>query len=219
MIIKGSKDLITDFTDAAFYEVLDHPDADWNFLPGQLYWSHIAYPETHPKILKMVKYDPRSDKNTEFKISHYSDGDENHYPLHELGLREGELFYVYKGKKRLVVVLGYSESSWIVNKPQEYILCAPVFSFKPQHTQEIVIKTQAFNYPNLFYLPPDKDGCPNESAIRFEMIQPVVRNCLDPFFCTGKRKPVRLSEEGYWILLCHLLSFLKGKVLDKEVKE
>ncbi|MDP3012974.1 MAG: hypothetical protein Q8M92_01940, partial [Candidatus Subteraquimicrobiales bacterium] len=185
----------------------------------QLFYSHIAYPETHPKILKMVNYDPRNEKNTKFTISPYNDGDEKHYPIKELKLRESELFYVYRGKRRLVVVLGYIKSSWVKNNPEEYLLCAPVFSFKPAQTQEMIIKTQAFLNPGLFYMPPDMNGCPEESAIRFEMIQPVVRNCLDPFFCYGEGKPVCLSKEAYWILLCHLLKFLNGKVLDQKTEE
>lgn len=215
MIRRGSVDLIRD----PFYEILQKRNDDWAFMPGQLFYSHIAYPETHPQILKMFSYDPRNEKNTTFSISPYNDGDEKHYPVKELNLRENELFYVYKGKRRLVIVLGYIECSWSKNNPQEYLLCAPVFSFKQAHTQEMIIKTQAFLYPSMFYMPPNINGCPEESAIRFEMIQPVVRNCLDPFFCHGERKPVRLANEAYWILLCHLLKFFNGRILDTEAAE
>lgn len=219
MTRRGSTDLICDPN--PFYEMLHNPDDDWGFHPGQLFWSHIAYPETHPQILKMINYDPKNEKNTTFNIKPYSNGDENHYPVKELSLREDELFYIYKGKRRLVMILGYIKSSWFRNNPQEYLLCAPVFRFKPDpmHTQEMIIKTQAFLYPSLFYLPPDINGCPNESAIRFEMIQPVIRNSLDPFFCLGENKPVKLSQEAYWILLCHLLKFLNGKILDSKTEE
>ena len=215
MTHRGSADLICD----PFYETLNNPDDDWGFHSGQLFWSHIAYPETHPQILKMIKYDPRNERNTTFTIKPYSDGDERHYPVKDLNLRENELFYVYKGKRRLVVVLGYIKSSWFKNNPEEYLLCAPVFSFKEAHTQEVILKIQAFSYPSLFYIPPSINGCPDESAIRFEMIQPVIRNSLDPFFCHGEKKPVKLSQEAYWILLCHLLKFLNGKVLDTKTEE
>lgn len=215
MTRRGSVDLIYD----PFYEILQDPDDDWAFRPGQLFYSHIAYPETHPQILKMIKYDPRNERNTTFAISPYSDGDEKHYPVKELKLREGELFYVYKGKRRLVVVLGRVESGWFKDNPQEYLICAPIFTFKPAHNQEMIIKTQGFLYPSLFYMSPDINGCPEESAIRFEMIQPVIRNCLDPFFCYGEKKPVCLSQDAYWILLCHLLKFLNGKILDQKTEE
>ena len=215
MICRGSKDLICD----PFYETLKDPDDDWAFKPGQLFYSHIAYPETHPQILKMIKYDPRNEKNTTFVIKPYSNGDEKHYPVKELNLREDELFYVYKGKRRLVVVLGYIECSWSKDNKQEYLLCAPVFSFKKEHTQEMIIKIQALLYPSLFYMSPSMNGCNEESAIRFEMIQPVIRNCIDPFFCYGEKKPVRLTSEAYWLLLCHLIKFMNGKILDAKIDE
>jgi hypothetical protein len=215
MTLKGSPDLIC----TPFYEELKKPDDDWSFYPGQLFWSHIAYPESHPKILKLVRYAPKNERNSIFNIAPYSDGDERHYPVKELKLREGELYYIYKGKRRLVMVLGRVESEWFRTNPQEYLLCAPVFSFKEKHNQEMVLKTQAVLYPSLFYLPPDTCGCPEESAIRFELIQPVIRNCLDPFFCNGSNKPVHLSPDAYWILLCHLLKFINGKPLDSGTEE
>ena len=95
MTRRGSDDLIH----TPFYEILQNPDDDWAFLPGQLFWSHIVYPEIHPQILKMIKYDPVDERKTTFSISPYSGGDEKHYPVKELNLREGELFYVYKGKR------------------------------------------------------------------------------------------------------------------------
>jgi hypothetical protein len=215
MTRRGSPDLIC----TPFYEELKNPDDDWAFYSGQLFWSHIAYPESHPKILKLAKYAPKDERNSVFNIVPYSDGDERHYPVKELKLREGELFYVYKGKRRLVVVLGRIESEWLKTSPQEYLLCAPVFSFKDKHSQEMILRTQAFLYPSLFYMPPDTNGCPEESAIRYELVQPVVRNCLDTFFCHGSRTPVRLAPEAYWLLLCHLLKFINGKVLDAQTEE
>lgn len=215
MKIQGSPDLICN----NFYQVLENPDDDWALKPGQLFYAHITYPETHPKILKLSKYDPRNERNTIFTIVPYNDGDEKHYPIRELNLRSNELLYVYKGKRRLVVLLGHIESTWIKEKPQEYMLCAPVFSFKDYHSQEMVLRTQAFLFPNLFYLPPDRNGCPNESAIRFELIQSINRNSLDSFFCHGKNQPVRLTDEAFWIMLCRLIKFLNGKVIDAETEE
>jgi hypothetical protein len=43
-------------------------------------------------------------------MRYYNPGDERHYPVKELNLREGELLYVLKGKKRLVIVLARVES-------------------------------------------------------------------------------------------------------------
>jgi hypothetical protein len=213
---RGSKDLIYD----PFYEVL-RKEQNWDFLPGQLYWAHVVYPETYPIVLKLISYDPINEKKTLFAMRYYNPGDERHYPVKELNLREGELLYVLKGKKRLVIVLARVESEWYkIENRDECFLCAPVFSFKEHHSQEMVIRTQALLYPSQFYLPPDTNGCPNESAVRFELVQPVIRNSLDPFWCSAqKQQPVRISSEVYWVLLCHFLKFLNGKILDERTAE
>ena len=98
-------------------------------------------------------------------------------------------------------------------------MCAPVFGFQPRHTQEMVIKTQAFAYPNLFYLPPDPRGCYEESAVRFEMIQPIMRGYLQPFKSVLENKPVVLSDTVYWLMITHLVKYICGKVIDEKVYE
>ena len=164
--LKGSKNNIID----QYYKSLPLSEG-YARKPGQFYFTHIAYPHDWPRILKLIHYDPQKESKSTFTIKRYSEGDEKHFPIKELQLRNDELFYVYKGKKRLVIILGYVESHWLNRKSsQKVVLCAPVFSFKRHHTQEMVVRTQAFDFPNLFYLPPSPYGCTDESAVRFEMI-------------------------------------------------
>jgi len=211
--MKGSRDLICE----PFFTFVEDR---WAMKPGQLYWAQAVYPHHYPLILQMVNYDPLDERKTEFRIKSYSSGDESHYPVKELGLREGELYHVYIGKQRLVVILGYIESEWLVGeKPQKILMCAPMFSFKSQHTQEMVIKTQAFAYPNLFYLPPDVNGCPEESAIRFELIQPIMKGFMQPFTIGSLSKGIPLSEEAYWLMINHLVKYICNKKIDDEIDE
>jgi hypothetical protein len=201
---RGSTDLIVD----RFYESLASDD-QWAMRPGQLYYAHAVYPTDYPEILKPDRPDPKLERDLTFTIKPYSDGDETHVPIKELKLRDKELLYVYRGKRRLVIVLGVCVQSWYHDaKGENILLCAPVFGFKPRHTQEKVIRTQAFDFHNLFYLPPDLDGCRDESAVRFEFIQPVMGSCLDVFKGFRSGLPVRLSDTAMNLLLVHLLAFL-----------
>jgi hypothetical protein len=200
-----------------YYTDLDISES-WAIKPGQLYYTHVVYPQHYPVILKLIQYDPRNEPNSKFEIKPYSDGDEKHYPAKELHLRQDEMYYIYTGKKRLVIVIGYLRSQWLdKNKPQEVLLCAPVFGFLPEHNQELVIRTQAFDFPNLFYLPQAHDGCSKDSAVRFEMIQPIMRGYVQPYLGTLSRKPVILTLEAYWLMMTYLIKFLNGKIIDSKL--
>jgi hypothetical protein len=204
---RGSDCLITS---EPFYTTLSATDG-WKLQPGQLYYSHAVYPTAYPKILRIDNLDPRDDpRRASFTLKDFSDPDASHYPSKDLGLEHDELYYAYVGKRRLVVVLGACAQTWYpTEREQRILLCAPVFSFKERHPQEVVIRTQAFDIPQWFYLPPDHDGCPDESAVRFEYIQPVMGSCLVPCQCAlSPRLPVALSEEARVLLLVHLAQFL-----------
>lgn len=214
---KGCPDLICD----EFYNLLDLKER-WALKPGQFYFTHVVYPQHYPTILKLTKYDPKNEAANEFLIKPYSEGDEKHYPIHKLKLRESEMYYVYKGKKRLVIVLGYVESEWFGKAGiQKVVICAPVFGFRPSHSQEMVVKTQAFVYPNMFYLPPDPKGCYEESAVRFEMTQPIMKGYLQPYTVPAKteKRPVQLSKTAYWLMMTHFVKYICGKVVDERLNE
>ncbi|MGB3340139.1 MAG: hypothetical protein WBB37_01490 [bacterium] len=212
---KGSKHNIID----KYYESLARGEGSAK-KPGQLYYTHVVYPHDYPRILKQIQYDPKNESKSTFTMKYYSDGDEKHYPVKELKLRDGELYYILKGKKRLVIVVGYIECHWIKkDEPQEVLICAPVFSFKPYHSQEMVIKAQAFDYPNLFYLPPNPYGCYNESAVRYEMIQPIMSGYLQPFYDRLNNNPAILTTEAYRLLLVHLVRFLSNEIIDSKLND
>ncbi len=213
--LKGSKNTLID----QYYESLPLSER-YAKRSGQLYFTHVAYPHDWPHILKLTQYDPKKESKSTFIIKSYSEGDERHIPVKDLDLRDNELYYVFKGKKRLIIVLGYIESDWLNrDKVQEVLLCAPVFSFKPRHSQEMVIRIQAFDYPNLFYLPPRPHGCNKESAVRFEMIQPIMSSYLMPFDDYLNKKPVILTTVAYRLLMVHLVKFISNEILDSNLYE
>jgi hypothetical protein len=191
--IKGLSTLITD----NYYTSLKTTES-WAFKSGQIYYSHAAYPQQDPVILNLIQYDPYDERKSKFKIKRYVEGDEEHYPAKELHLRNDEMYYVYTGKRRPVIVIGQLVSHWLdKDRIQEVVLCAPIFGFRSDHSQEFVIRVQAFDFKNLFYLPPHPDGCYKESAVRFEMIQPIMRWYIQPYLGGQIRKPIILTTEAY----------------------
>lgn len=212
--IKGSRD----FTIIGEYYESLKSDEGWAMKPGQFCYTHVVYPQAYPKILNLIQYDPKYENRSIFTIKNYSSGDEHHYPIKDLNLREDEMYYIYIGKIRLVIVLGYVDSEWLgSNRSQRILLCAPVFSFKSAHSQEMVIRTQAFDFPNLFYLPPSPSGCSEESAVRFEMVQPIMSGYIQPFYDRLNNKPIILNEAAYRLLMGHLVKFLCGEIINKDI--
>lgn len=216
--IKGSRDF-TIIDKDEYYASLKSDEGGAMKL-GQFYFTHVVYPQDYPQILRLIKYNPKEESKSTFTIKHYSSGDEHHYPIKELNLRKDEMHYIYTGKIRLIIVLGYVESEWLgSDKLQKILLCAPVFSFKPAHNQEMVIRTQAFDFPNLFYFPASPNGCSQESAVRFEMVQPIMSGYLQPFYNRLNNKPIMLSEIAYRLLVVHLIKFLCGEIIDKDINK
>lgn len=215
-ISKGSSILIT--TDN-YYSSLTDSEA-WAMKLGQFYYAHIIYPFDYPRILKPIFIDPSDEFKSKFAIKRYSKDDKKHFPMKTLNLRQDEMYYVNKGKIRLSVVVGYIKSEWVdPSNTENYVLCAPVFGFRNQHGQEFIVKTQAFNYPHLFYLPNDNHGCYKESAVRFELIQPVSRGCLYPYKGALPDKPVILTDEAYWLMMSHLMKFLTGTIINPQLDQ
>jgi len=177
--------------------------------PGQLFYAHVTYPPDYPRIVYAEKYDPKDESKSLFRIKRYSDGDESHLPLKVLNLEHDDNLYVYRGKKRLLVILGTCKLSWHEKEiGKSVVLAAPVFSFKSGHSQELVVRTQAFDIPPWYYLPSDSDGCLYESAVRFEYIQPVMASWLAPFLGILSHRPVALSDKARDLMLIHLSRFL-----------
>ena len=156
-------------TSGPFYTTLAAADG-WKLQPGQLYYAHTVYPTAYPRILRIDNLDPRDDpRKASFTLKDFSDPDASHYPSKELGLEHDELYYACVGKRRLVIVLGECTQTWYpTEREQRILLCAPVFSFKRRHLQEVVIPCSAWSRggrTNQVAAPGASGGCVTEAVV------------------------------------------------------
>lgn len=208
---RGSPNLICN----PFYRELDLSER-MSFLPGQIHSGLVIYPTYTPKVLEILKSDPK-ENTIAVNIAPFSPRLKSHYPIKGIDLEEDEFLFIYQGKIRPIIIAGYTEATWInEEKPQKLYLCVPIFTFKNRHTQEMVIKSQAFQYPSLFYMPPDTVGLNEESVARFEMIQPITKGALQPLM-SSDHKPLALSDEAYFYFINHISNFLLRKPYDEDI--
>jgi len=210
---KGSPDLLFPKFFSAIDDALD-------FYPGQICEAHVQYPLNLINVLDIAKHDPIDDRKSLFKIKSYRPYEHipSHIPLPQLRLESNEYYYIGRGKKRPVIVLcGLSTEHWVMSPHQteKMYLCAPIFSMKERHTQQDVLTMQAFKYSNIFYLPP-QDPLENESAVRFEMIQPFMASSLQRVKNIDHNF-VGLNADIFSPFANHLTKFLSRDVLDKDV--
>ncbi len=216
---KGAEIWITDIVEVAPYRRLELKDS-MKFLPGQIYWGPTRYPLKEFKVLKEVT---RNDWQGEysFELTHFSPKSAPNIPIKigDLNLKSDEYLFVIPGKIRPFISLGEMQTGWFSN--EKIVLGIPIFRFKPRHTQESVMRVQAFDYPWLFYIKPDKKFGVEEGAARLELIQFIPKGHCQPFKVnTAKgRFPVQLSEYNYKLLWYQLYKFLHGVPLSKELEE
>lgn len=189
-------------------------------MAGQIVWAHTVYPPIDPWILKVINYNAFDESKSEYVAKRYQNDDRSHMPIAELGLRSDENYYLYIGKERPLIVVRGLGSRWLNPLYDESLyVCVPVFSFKPRHKDEFRIKTMGFCHSDLFYLPADPNGCTEESAARFELMQPIARKALRNHFKGSPPRPVALSDEAFALFVNHLGRFLLAKDLDPQVCE
>jgi hypothetical protein len=201
-----------------FYEYAGIVDGSADPIPGQLVSAHTAYPPVEPWIIKVHSYNAVDPSQSRYEVKRFQSGDQSHFPIAELQLRSDENYYVYKGKERPLVVVGMIKSRWANPQYDESIfLCAPMFTFKPKHSDEFKIRCVGFCHPSLFYLPREPNGCPNEGAVRFEYMQPIARRGLRNYFAGTPPQPIKLSDEAFALFVNHLGRFLFRRDFDSEV--
>jgi len=189
-------------------------------ISGQIVHAHTVYPPTDPWILKVINYNAFDESKSEYVAKRYEKDDRSHMPIAELGLRSDENYYLYIGKERPLIVVRSVGSKWLSSLYDESLyLCVPIFSFKPRHKDEFRIKAMGFCHPDLFYLPADTNGCIEESAARFELMQPIPRKALHNYFKGSPPRPVALSDEAFALFVNHLGRFLLAKDLDAQICE
>jgi len=221
---KRGVDWISDIAGFEVYEELEMQDRMF-FKLGQVYFAPVKYPLTPPKVLQPEVYNPEKEENTVFKITNYSpDSPSQEIPLKFLNLKSDDRLFILQGKRRPVIVLGCCEADWLFNQKlslgsvEKMVLCLPVFTFKDRHSQEYIVKTQAFLFPNLFYIDPSPKGIRQEGAARFELIQPIHKADMQPLKNVYNR-PFKLSDYTLKLLWNQLSIFLSVTPLDKLLQE
>ena len=142
----------------------------------------------------------------------------SHFPVKELNLRSDENLYVMQGKLRPAIVLQTVTTDYYNQQnPEPYVWTAPSFTFKEKHKLEYRCRIAAMQFPRLFYLPAQPGGLAEEGVLRFEHIQPVATDGVEPFFTNGKQS---FLSDVAWAVLQHRLSiFMTGKALDSELDD
>jgi len=218
--IRGLKEWINNFGGFELYEELPMRSRI-DFQNGQFYKAHVKYPfVAPPKILELENYDPENESKTTFKITKFDQNSQrqSQFPIKSLNLHSDERLYILAGKPRPVIVLGYVENKWLGVEKEKMVLCLPIASFHLRHTVEQIVSIQLFEIPHLFYSKPPKNGVHLESAARFELIQPIQIEELQPIKNIHNR-PSKLSSYGFKLLLNHLAKFLSNKPIYEKLDE
>jgi hypothetical protein len=190
-----------------------------DLIPGQVVVAHNVYPPVEPWIIEVLHYHPADESRCNYRVKRFNPHeDRSHMPIAELGLRMDENYYLYIGKERPLIVVREVRSRWLNPLYDESLVaCVPIFSFKSRHKESFRIKTMGFCYPNLFYLPSDPNGCTEEGAGRFELMQPVARKALHTFLKGSPPQPVALSDDAFALFINHLGRYLLDKDLDEQI--
>lgn len=184
-------------------------------IPGQIVVAHTVYPPPDPLILKVNSYNAFDPSKCDFVVKRYEYGDRSHMPVKELNLRSDENYYLYVGKERPLIVVKSIGSRWLNPLYDESLYaCVPLFTFKDRHSDVFRIETMGFCHPDLFYMPIDQNGCAEEGAARFELMQPIARKAMRNYLKGSSSRPVALSDAAFALFVNHLGRFLLGKTLD-----
>jgi len=216
---------ISDIAGFEVYEGLELRDR-MSFEVGQVYLAPVKYPITPPKVLRLEpeSYNPEREEDTQFTMTNYETASaDQEIPLKFLNLKSDDRLFVLQGKKRPVIVLGCCESDWLYNHKlgsghtDKLVLCLPVFTFKDRHTQDYIIKIQAFLISNLFYISPSPKGIHLEGAARLELIQAIHKADMQPLKNVNN-KPFKLSNYTLQLLWNQLSLFLSMTPLDESLQ-
>ncbi len=186
-----------------------------NIVPGQLIWMPALRPNSDLSLLQIRAVDPsESSLSYNFVPFSISESKKKSRPLMTPGKGSTDFYIATVGKTRLGVVLQVQAEAWDKFHPREVIFCVPKFTFKPNHDSDFVVKIQTFQYPDLFYLPPESQFGQEESALRFDHIQGANADYCVPQKVNNGRDGVKLTENAYKLMLFHLSKWLGMPLMD-----
>ncbi len=206
---------------------------DTGYRPGRLIWAYLPHTDQVPYTLIPLgrSEDPTDHKTARVKIKSFSVGDpvrKKDLPVAALPLYNNESFGVYRTKKRPALIISKggppieSELTRDMSKSRTFptVLVAPSYGADTGYTVEFLERVRRCEYPQFMwdFLP---FGGKNEgSIIRFDHIQPVVRNKRFVEFtrhCLSKKAMVFVMQWIDWLItgqmdgesyLCETRNFL-----------
>jgi len=218
--IRGIKESIDYICNCEFYEEI--PSNDRNFHIGQFLKGHIKYPlTTSPKVLELEHYDPENELGSIFKIADYdpSSATQQKWPIKQLNLRSTDRLYIVPGKIRTVILLRIIENVWMEDEIINLALCLPISSFKSYHPTSFILNIELFNYPQYFYIKASGKGAREESAARFDLIQYVPLDYLEPVRNENSNSNFMLSPFTLKLMFNHLSKFLFNEPYDEILEQ
>lgn len=139
-------------------------------------------------------------------------------PVHELRLPSDAFVLCVAYKLRPVIILSKALSDWAdyqKTRGNTYLV-APLYSTKDaagnyKFSEEFLLRAQAYEYPELFYLPERNEFGARESLVRFDRLFCVNEDLLQP-------KPRCLTDDAFYCATKWLHYFL-GADLDDLISE
>lgn len=197
----------------AYYE--DGPSR--GIATGQIVWIPAFYPNRDNVVIDIdVASDPSETHLPAFLRPLAQK--RNFFPVRSLNLASNEHAFVVKGKVRPAVVVVEHIAQWSKSPSENIALCVPLFRvYKPKFSQAFVLKTQAFQYPDRFYLPPEPHYTFEEAVARLELIQSVHQVVIQPF--PGGTSSMMMTEEFFSLFSLQVVKFLTKTETENEVLE
>jgi hypothetical protein len=187
---------------------------------GGIYEYPVLYPPAKLFELAPVSIEPQQN-NYRFRIVTYSGASVRQYPIYELGLRLKDHFFAIAGKRRPVIILAYCSTIQVPGSSLQapnynILLVAPCLTFKARHSQTWIDECKALRIINTFYLPQSNNGfrLSHEGYVDFNYVQPAVSTYITNYRCITTGNNIKLSFEGYNLLMTHLLNYMGSRYAD-----
>lgn len=194
------------------------PEKDYRnrFKRGYFYFAPVLF--TLGSSLPYLRIDFKDESNpTNTSYTIQIDDSRNlerntHEPIKQLGLSSDELATIIGCKFRPVIIIS-PEIPMINSKgTNKCFLVIPLYSTQNEagvykYEEGFILRTQAYQYPNLFFLPEDKQFGVKESIARFDKASIIPSTLLNPL-------PNRLTDDAFFCLF-QWFSYLIGGPLDE----
>lgn len=176
-----------------YYSKLDR-DFRTKFLPGQLFQTHVFYAYESLQMWRPTAYDGTETRAVNFEIvTAGEDAFRRQAPLQSPKLEAYEEFPVVRAKRRPVVLI-VPDPPAVGERPlrgggridRHVCLVAPCFGVadqlgKSKFPQTFIDRVRKLEFPHFSFLPAAGGPLDRDSLLRFDSIQAVFHNHLEPW--------------------------------------